>query len=326
MAEILFRPLDTGKLTLSNRIVMSPMSRYMSPGNVPGQASADYYARRARHGVGLIITEGTYPAHPAAHGYENVPQFYGDEALAGWKNVVEAVHAEGGKIFPQLWHCGSFRESGMPPDPAVPGLSATEIVNPARPTTRPAKAMTEADIADTLDAYAKSASEAKRLGFDGIEIHAARGYLIDEFFWAKSNARDDQWGGDYLARTRFACEVLRAVRAATGPNFPISIRISQWKQQDYKARLVDNPDMLEKFLGRLLEAGADILHCSQRRYWHAEFEGSDLSLAGWAKKLVGAPVIAVGSVGLNSGSFEHSDIELLDELLRRAEPSETSSI
>jgi 2,4-dienoyl-CoA reductase-like NADH-dependent reductase (Old Yellow Enzyme family) len=137
---------------------------------------------------------------------------------------------------------------------------------------------------------------------DGVEIHGAHGYLIDQFFWEGSNRRDDEYGGDLAGRSRFAIELIQAVRAAVGPDFPIIFRFSQWKQQDYTARLVQTPQALAAFLQPLSEAGVDIFHCSTRRFWEPEFDGSELNLAGWTRQLTGKPTITVGSVGLD-GEF-----------------------
>ena len=137
---------------------------------------------------------------------------------------------------------------------------------------------------------------------DGVEIHGAHGYLIDQFFWKGSNQRTDEYGGSRANRSRFAIELVQAVRAAVGPDFPIIFRFSQWKQQDYTARLVQSPEELGDFLAPLSAAGVDIFHCSTRRFWEPEFEGSDLNLAGWTRQLTGKPTITVGSVGLD-GEF-----------------------
>ncbi|NWG53165.1 MAG: NADH:flavin oxidoreductase [Hydrogenophilaceae bacterium] len=295
----LFTPFQAGGLSLANRIVMAPMSRYFCPEAAPHDGVVAYYRRRAAGGVGLIITEATYIPHPSAHSYENVPVFYGDAALAGWKRVADAVHREGGRIFPQLWHTGSFRELGMKPDPSVPGFDASENLNAFEHTTHRTKAMTEADIAEVIAAYAKAAKSAQEFGFDGVEIHGAHGYLIDSFFWRQTNRRSDRWGGDITQRSRFAAEVVKAIRSAVGPGFPISFRWSQFKQQDYRAKLAHTPQELEQTLAPLVDAGVDIFHASARRYWEPAFKDlSPLTLAGWTRKTTGKPTIAVGSVGL----------------------------
>ena len=150
-----------------------------------------------------------------------------------------------------------------------------------------------------IGAYAQAAVEAQRVGFDGIELHGAHGYLIDQFFWEGTNQRTDKYGGDLVGRTRFAVEVIQECRRRTGPKYPIQLRFSQWKLQDYAARLVTTPDELSRFLAPLAAAGLDAFHCSTRRFWDPEFEGSDMNLAGWTKKLTGKPTITVGSVSLD---------------------------
>ncbi len=302
----LFQPFDLGSLHLDNRIVMAPMTRSYSPGNVPNQKNIDYYRRRAEGGVGLIITEGTCVGHKAANGYPNVPYFYGEEALAGWKKVVEAVHEAGGKIMPQLWHVGSMRRPGSEPDPDVPGYGPSGLVMRGK---KRCHEMTEQDIADVIEAFAQAAEDAKRVGFDGVEVHGAHGYIIDQFFWEGLNERTDEWGGDMVKRTRFAAEIIKAIRARVGADFPVILRWSQWKQQEYSAKLTQSPEELADFLTPLVDAGVDAFHCSTRRFWEPEFEGSDLNLAGWVKKITGKPTITVGSVGLDSAFTEEGQKE-----------------
>jgi len=320
--EALFRPFEYGELKLRNRVVMPAMTRHKSPGNVPGDDVRDYYARRAES-VGLIITEGTCINHPAANAYQNVPFFYGEAALAGWKRVVDEVHARGGKIVPQLWHTGSARHPGAEPDPSVPAYTPSGLTQTLEPLCH---AMTEQDIADVVEAYAAGAADARALGFDGVQIHAAHGYLIDEFFWEKSNRRTDRYGGSIANRGRFAAEIVASMRDRVGPDYPIILRWSQWKQQDYTGRLVADAAGLEEFLAPLVEAGVDIFDCSTRRYYQPEFEGSDLNLAGWVKKITGKPTMTVGNVGLDSDfmdsgkdhvSIQGAQTRSLDDLLDR---------
>ncbi|MBO6803865.1 MAG: 12-oxophytodienoate reductase, partial [Thalassospira sp.] len=245
-----------------------------------------------------------------------------------WKAVADAVHAAGGKMGPQIWHTGSTRT----PDawePDAPVESPSGLVGPDDPR---GNAMTESDIADTIAAFAKAALDAKNAGFDTFEIHGAHGYLIDQFFWSGTNLRTDRFGGKTIKeRSTFAREVVTAMRDAVGPDFPIILRVSQWKQQDFTARLAYTPDEMTDWLGPLVEAGVDIIHASQRRFWEPEFPEIDgekgLNFAGWAKKLTGAPTISVGSVGLSSdfiGAFsgEASEKASLDELINRMEKGE----
>jgi 2,4-dienoyl-CoA reductase-like NADH-dependent reductase (Old Yellow Enzyme family) len=287
-------------LKLDNRIVMAPMTRSFSPGGVPGADVAAYYRRRAENHVGLIITEGTVIDHPASTNDPRVPHMYGEAALAGWAKVVAEVHAAGGKIMPQIWHVGTVRRMGDQPNPEAPPIGPSGLFKPGAKVVEP---MSEAEIEAVIAAYGEAAAQAKRLGFDGVELHGAHGYLIDQFFWEGTNQRSDRWGGDMLARTRFAVEAIKACRSKVGPDFPIVFRFSQWKQQDYNARLVTTPDALGTFLAPLADAGVDVFHCSTRRFWEPEFEGSRLNLAGWTRKLTGKPVITVGSVSLDTDMF-----------------------
>ena len=307
--DALFTPFSYKNLQLKNRIVMAPMTRAFSDNGVPTQQIADYYARRAASEVGLILSEGTVINRPASKNIQNIPDFYGAEALNGWKNVIDSVHENGGKMGPQIWHVGDTRSS-----PDYPKVEMEK-----------ASTMTLEDIQDTIAQFAASAKSAKDLGFDVLEIHGAHGYLIDQFFWEVTNTRTDEYGGKTLKeRSKFAVDIIKAMRAAVGPDFTIIIRLSQWKQQDYKSRLATTPKEMEEWLLPMKEAGVDIFHCSQRRFWEPEFEGSDLNFAGWAKKLTGQPTITVGSVGLNGdfmGAFagQGSEKSDLSELLKRLE-------
>jgi 2,4-dienoyl-CoA reductase-like NADH-dependent reductase (Old Yellow Enzyme family) len=314
----LFRPFHLHDLTLANRVVMAPMTRSKSPGGIPGPDVAGYYRRRAEGATGLIITEGTTVDDPVSTMNPNIPNFYG-ASLDGWKHVVDEVHAAGGKIMPQLWHVGMARNPANAPHPELPSAGPSGLTKPGTQHSEP---MTREHIARVVHAFAQGAADAKRLGFDGVEVHGAHGYLIDQFFWEGLNQRTDEYGGDPVGRTRFAVEIIEAVRSAVGPGYPIILRFSQWKQQDYAARLATTPQELERFLAPLSAAGVDIFHCSQRRFWEPEFEGSTLNLAGWTKKLTGKPSIAVGSVALDGefiGSFrgESAKATGIDELLER---------
>jgi 2,4-dienoyl-CoA reductase-like NADH-dependent reductase (Old Yellow Enzyme family) len=322
MTNALFQPLTFKGVALKNRIVMAPMTRSFSPEGVPGENVAAYYRRRAAADVGLILSEGTSPDRPAARNDPNVPLFHGEAALAGWARVIEEVRAAGGVMMPQIWHVGALRNPSVKDYAPRPIDSPSGMASPGKAFTEP---MTEEAIADVIAAFGAAAGNAKRLGFHGVEIHGAHGYLIDQFFWGGVNLRNDRWGGGAIdERARLAVEIVKAMRAAAGPDFPILIRLSQWKQQDFKARLAETPDEMAAWLVPIAEAGVDAFHCSQRRFWEPEFEGSDLNFAGWAKKLTGKTTITVGSVGL-SGDFigayrgESSEVSSLDDLTRRLE-------
>lgn len=323
-AQVLSRPFTLGGLTVPNRIAMAPMTREFSPGGVPGADVADYYARRAAGGTGLIITEGTYVDHAAAGTSGAVPRFHGEDALAGWERVVRAVHAAGGTIMPQLWHVGMARTAGAPPFPDAPPSGPSGITVDGTPSGH---TMNQQDLDDVIAAFADGAAAAERLGFDGVELHGAHGYLIDQFLWSATNRRTDAYGGSLRARTRFAAEIVAACRAAVSPDFPVLFRMSQWKMGNYEARLAETPDELQAIVGPLSDAGVSAFHCSTRRYWLPEYEDSDLNLAGWVKKLSGKPTVSVGSVGLDNefiGTFraEQAGVTGIDRLLDRMERDE----
>ncbi len=306
--EPFFLPFKYKNLNLRNRFVMAPMTREQSPDGVPTQEVTDYYSRRAAADVGLILTEGTVIDRPASRSRKDVPSFYGNDALEAWQNVAQAVHEQSGAIAPQFWHVGNSPAGWEPPVP---------FEGPSN--------MSVNDIKDTIAAYAKAAFEAKERGFDALEIHAGHGYLIDQFFWSQTNNRTDGYGGKTIKeRTRFGAEVVKAIRTAVGPEFAIIMRLSQWKSDDYAAKIAQTPNEVEEWVSPLAEAGVDIFHASTRRYWQPEFEGSDLNLAGWFKKITGLPTITVGSVGLQSDVttlFQGKGAERteFEELLRRYE-------
>ena len=328
MSNPLFTPFTVRGMTMPNRIVMAPMTRGFSPDGVPGENVAAYYKRRAESDVGLIVTEGTVIDRPGSANEANYPKFHGDASLAGWKAVVDAVAETPGKIAPQLWHVGMVRKPGTGHNPDAISDGPSGVTSTGK-SVMPAPS--EEDVADMVNSYARSAGYAKDLGFDAIEIHGAHGYLIDQFFWDVMNKREDKYGGDLNDRATFAAEIIRECRKAVGDDMPIILRFSQWKQQDYTARLADTPQKLEAFLNVFTEAGVDVLHCSQRRFWEPEFEGSDLNLAGWAKKLTSLPTISVGSVGL-SGDFieafqgKGAEAASLDQLFERMEKGEFDMI
>ncbi|MFD5855142.1 MULTISPECIES: NADH:flavin oxidoreductase [Streptomyces] len=324
-AQILARPTAINGLTVPNRIVMAPMTRMFSPGGVPGADVESYYSRRAAAGVGLIVTEGTYVGHESAGQSDRVPRFHGEEQLAGWAKVADAVHAAGGTIVPQLWHIGMVREQGQPPYAEAPAVGPSGLRIGADVAT--GRAMTRRDLDDVIGAFAEAAADAERIGFDGVEIHGAHGYLVDQFLWEGTNRRTDAYGGDPVARAAFGAEIVAAVRERVSPDFPVIFRYSQWKQEAYDARLAETPEELEAILTPLAAAGVDAFHASTRRYWIPEFDGSDLNLAGWTKKLTGKPTITVGSVGLDGeflGAFvgQGSGLKGIDDLLDRLESEE----
>ncbi len=212
----------------------------------------------------------------------------------------------------QLWHVGLVRK------PRVDGVGLLYDNGPGSddrfspsgiiegnglPLERVGRPATLDEIRGAIEAYGEAAHTAKVLGFDGVEIHGAHGYLIDQFLWDKTNLRDDAYGGDIGRRTRFAAEVVQEIRANVGPDFPVVMRLSTWKQQDYSARLAVNPGEWAAIVRPLARGGVDAFHLSQRRYWEGEF-GTEANLATWTKKLTGKPTITVGSITLDNSMAE----------------------
>ena len=338
--EPLLKPLQIKGCHLPNRVLMSPMTRNFSPNGVPGTDVAAYYRRRAEGGVGTIITEAVCVEHPGAVGdaglgEHGTPYIWTDAALDGWRKLVAEVHAAGSLIFPQLWHMGVMKRPGTGPHPDYPGCRPSGIWGPTDTTTvlardyvemmgRPTQAMSESDIADVIAAFARGARNARSVGFDGIALHGGHGYLIDTFLWGYTNARTDRWGGDHIGRTRFVVELVKAVRAEIGREMPISLRYSQWKSQDYDARLARTPQELEQILGPISDAGVDIFEASTRNFALPEFAGSDLGLAGWTRKLTGKVTVMVGGTGVQRGKYDSAlkpptTVNNLDQVMSRFE-------
>ncbi len=229
--SILFSPAKLGGLTLQNHLVIAPMTRSRAVGNVPNDLMAEYYAQRAS--AGLIVTEGTSPS-PNGLGYPRIPGIFSQEQVAGWKKVTDAVHARGAKIFIQLMHTGRIGHAlNLPKGAEVLAPSAIaaagELYTDAEgmkafPTP---KAMSEADVKHAIDEFTQGAKNAVAAGFDGIELHAANGYLLEQFIRPNSNKRTDKYGGSIENRARFVLEVADAAIAAIGKD-KVGIRFSPY--------------------------------------------------------------------------------------------------
>jgi 2,4-dienoyl-CoA reductase-like NADH-dependent reductase (Old Yellow Enzyme family) len=278
----LFQPFELRGMRLPNRTVMAPMGRMFAINGAPHPNAAAYYARRAEGGAGLIITEATGIDHPLSTDYPGIPVMHGAAALASWQRVVDSVHAAGGQIIPQLFHQGMLRGANVA-DATMDNLRPSGTIglhgsNSYKPdfieaAARPTRPMTEAEIADVIAAFAKSTANAVALGFDGIALHGAHGYIIDSFLWGASNQRTDRFGGDAARRTAFAVEVIKAVRAVMPDHLPLFFRFSHHKSHNYDACLTQTPQELEALLGPIADAGIDVLDASIRRFWQPAFEG-----------------------------------------------------
>jgi 2,4-dienoyl-CoA reductase-like NADH-dependent reductase (Old Yellow Enzyme family) len=292
----LLQPLRVGPLLLKNRFVMPGMQRGWCVGGAPDHRYREYYRRRALGGTALVIAEACAIDHPSAASNDFFARLDAGTRDA-WRECVDAVHQAGGRMFLQLWHQGAVDTGGRDGKPAFVALSPSGLEHQGKPFGRPASA---AELTEIRQAFARSAALAKEIGADGVEVHACHGYLLDQFLWPETNLRTDGYGGAEMAdRARFPAEVVQAVREATGPDFGVSVRISQWKEADYEAKIATDPAELGLLVKLLRSAGADLFHVSTRRFWTPEWPGSDLGLAGWVKSFTDAPVIAVGSVGLD---------------------------
>ena len=232
MSDMLtFSAYHLGALQLKNRMVMAPMTRSRAIGNVPGALEAAYYAQRAT--AGLIVTEGVSPS-PNGLGYARIPGLFNDAQVAGWRLVTDAVHAAGGKIVVQLMHCGRVgAQQNLPPGarllgPSAVGVEGQVYTDSAGMQSYPVPAeMTEADIEATIAEYVQSAKLAVQAGFDGVELHGANGYLIEQFLNLGANKRTDRWGGSVENRVRFAEEIARRTAEAIGAK-KVGIRLSPY--------------------------------------------------------------------------------------------------
>lgn len=299
----LFDPFTLKGLTLANRFVLPGMQRGWSVDGAPTSHLTDYYVRRVRGGVGLIVTESVAVDHPSS---SRSPVFsrLDDKTFEAWQHCIAAVHAEGGRIMLQLWHEGAIRKDEPDADGNVvtPTLSPSGLMTTGRTRGR---AATLTELEDIKDAFVRSALLAKEAGADGIEMHGAHGYFLDQFLWQDTNLRDDMYGGATLAeRVRYPAHIARSIRQDCGDDFIISFRFSQWKEIALQAKIAQTVEDLRAFVSTLRDAGVDMFHVSTRRFWEPEWPDSEKTLAHWVKDLSGLPVIAVGSVGLSTDVME----------------------
>jgi 2,4-dienoyl-CoA reductase-like NADH-dependent reductase (Old Yellow Enzyme family) len=302
--DILFSPLSLGNIILRNRFVMPAMQRGFMDDGAPNATMVEYLRRCAAGGVGLIICESTSPDHPTAY-WAPVMGRIEARTLAAWRKVIDAIHAEGARVFIQIWHPGVMRKVAVDhPLATVETISPSGLIQKDRPYGR---AMVAADFAELCDAYVRTARDAKSIGADGVELHAAHGYLMDQFLWSETNQRQDHYGGATLAqRARFPAEVAQAMRTAVGHLFPISMRFSQFKEVDYGATIAPSPAELRDFVQLMQRSGVSMFNVSSRRFAKPEWPDSDhpeWSIAEWVRSFVTVPVMTTGSVGLNVEMF-----------------------
>lgn len=303
--KILFSEFKNDKIKIKNRFVMPPMATYSSLNGIPSDRFIEHYVKRAENGVGLIITEAVAINHPTASTDANSPNMWNHEASAKWEKLIKKVHSYNTLIIPQLWHCGASRKlshgrtkehatalsfgatspSGLYGDQSTIGLPATV-----------------SELEEIIYKFADAALNAKKLGFDGIEIHGAHSQLIDNFFCCSTNKRSDEYG--FHSRTLFAEKIIKQCRSVVGDNFPILFRFSNWQLWNPLEKNFDTPQELEQFLLPLINAGVDIFDCSSKFFYEQAFEDHEGSLAFWTKKITNLPIIAVGGVSLSNNFID----------------------
>ena len=304
--DILFEPMDIGPVTSKNRFYQVPHCNGM--GHRFPHSLARMRGIKAEGGWGVVCTEEV-EIHPSSDITPyNQGRLWDDTDIGNLRLMTDAVHEHGSLAGIELVYQGLAGKNHYSRLPTLAPTHASVLGG----YPMQARAMNKRDIKELRTWYRDAAIRSKKAGFDIVYTYAGHGLsVLMHFLSRQHNDRTDEYGGDLPARTKFAVEIIQAIRQRVGADFPIIFRFSQWKQQDYSARLAETPEALKAFLMPLVAAGVDIFHCSTRRFWEKEFSGSDLNLAGWTKELTGKPVITVGSVGLDS-SFIDEDGASLD--------------
>lgn len=294
----LFEPLQLGALHLANRLAVAPMTRVSaSREGLATPRMAAYYGAFAQGGFGLVITEGAYTDASHAQGYLLQPGLADTAQRDAWRPVVQGVQAQGGRIVAQLMHAGALSQSlasTRAPSAVQPRGEQMRFYRGQGPYPLP-QAMTEHEIAAAVQGFADAAVRAREAGFDGVEIHGANGYLLDQFLTEHTNLRTDAYGGSLRGRLRLASEVVAAVRQAVGADFAVGLRISQGKVNDFGHKWRGEAEARAVFeaLGRL---PIDYLHTTEHQAWQPAFGPAGASLAALARASVPMPVLANGSL------------------------------
>ncbi|MBP1818287.1 NADH:flavin oxidoreductase [Mycobacterium sp. OAE908] len=296
----LFSPFTLSTLKLANRVVVAPMSRVSTCGDgVPTAQMSDYYRRFAEGGFGMIITEGIYPPGPAAQGYANQPALTSTATVEGWRSVTTAVHRCGGIIFAQIMHAGALSQhlqTTLGPSAVTPrGAKMPEYGGSGSYSTP--QALSQSEIEDIVDGFARSAALAEEAGFDGVEVHAANGYLLDQFLTDYTNTRSDRYGGSACARARLTAEVITAVIERTQDRAPVGVRLSQAKVNDSHHKWV-NAREAEDIYTTIAAAKPAYLHLAgEGRPWTQSGRAADgTALGALARRSTGLPVIVNGGL------------------------------
>jgi 2,4-dienoyl-CoA reductase-like NADH-dependent reductase (Old Yellow Enzyme family) len=302
MNNPLFSSATLGKLILKNKVVLAPMTRTSSSENgVPNERNERYYANFAKGGFGLIITEGSYPDEWYSQGYNNQPGIANQAHVEGWKPVTEAVHRQGAMIICQLMHAGALSQGNHYKD----GTVAPSAVKPkgeqlglygGEGEYQVPKELSKENIQHVIKHFVEAAILAREAGFNGVEVHGANGYLLDQFLTEYTNERTDEYGGSTENRVRLIVEVLRAIREAAGNDFVVGVRISQGKVNDYEYKWSGGEADAEVIFSKIAEAKPDYIHVTQFDAMNPAFGEQGLTLAQLAKKYGKLPVIANGQL------------------------------
>lgn len=289
-------------IEVPNRFALAPMTRTSAEADgTPNLLMADHYERYARGGFGLVITEGTYTDNKASQGYANQPGIINEAQIDGWKTIVDRVHAAGSKIFTQLMHAGAqfqanrYTDQPLGPSEIAPRGAPLGFYGDQKAWQLPS-AMNNADIQIAINGFVQSAANAKAAGFDGIEIHGANGYLINQFLSTHFNKRDDNYGGPLENRLRLAVDVVRAVRKAVGDDFPVGIRLSQGTVTDPDFQLPEGAAGFRQIVEAVRDAGADFVHTTDGDVNRQHFIVGDQTLASVTADVQGIDLIINGNI------------------------------
>lgn len=306
----LLEHVQVGNSIVKNRVGVAPMTRTSAtPEGLATDQMAEYYASFARGGFGFVITEGTYTDELYSQCYFNQPGLVNEEQANAWKKVVDTVHEAGAQIIVQLEHAGAlsqgnrFKSKNLAPSEVLPKGEPLSFYGGSDKFSTP-RAATKEDIEQVIQGFIESSLRAKQAGFDGVEIHGANGYLLDQFLTDYTNQRTDEYGGTAENRVRILVEISTAVRAAVGPEFTIGIRISQAKVNDYAHKWAGGEEDAKVIFGQLRKAGLDYIHVTEYKAWEPAFEKGGPSLVELAKKYAKTIIIANGQLESPSKASE----------------------
>lgn len=319
--DVLFESFEFDDVSLDNRVGLAPMTRTSATDD--GRATeemARYYAKFARGGFSFLVSEGVYTDFEYSQGYLNQPGLVSDEQVEAWRQVTEAVHEEGAPIFAQLMHAGAISQGNPHADETVgpsavqPKGEQAELYGGEGEFPVP-RELTVDDLDEIKDSFVAAAENAQQAGFDGVELHAANGYLLNEFLAADANRREDEYGGDVESRVRFPSEVLEAVREALPSEFVVGIRVSQEKVNDDEYRWPGAEDDAEVIFSSLSETGADYVHVTETDVTAPAFGDEGPTLADLAVEYSAADTAVVANGGLGDPEAARQTLEAGSDLV-----------